>query len=317
MLAPVRHGLAFFGRLAARFDRLNRLAQQGLIWLCGLILSLSGFLLWNGEEGALFRRVGESGPLLALGLTGLLFYYSPWVFVYLPALLLLFWLLLQRPVWGLALAAFVFPFYVPQTLKPIFAYRFSPVEIFVLLTFLAALFHRLRQLASECGAGVARRPFAGWSKTDRSVLFFLFVATLSLFFTERLDVATNEWRTVIIGPILFYAAFRLVQVERAQLRLILGSFVLSGVLVAAIGLSQYILGSNLITAEGGLSRIRAHYGSPNNVALYLGRGDTACRRLATYLEGSGQAERMVGRLALRPFGNIGPQPCSKTGSFSV
>jgi O-antigen ligase len=52
---------------------------------------------------------------------------------------------------------------------------------------------------------------------------------------------------------------------------ILDAFVLSGLLVAGYGLWQYATGQNLITAEGGLMRLRSIYGSPNNVALYLDR----------------------------------------------
>ena len=52
---------------------------------------------------------------------------------------------------------------------------------------------------------------------------------------------------------------------------ILDAYVLGGLLVALIGLWQYATGQNLISAEGGLMRLRSIYGSPNNVALYLGR----------------------------------------------
>jgi O-antigen ligase len=41
--------------------------------------------------------------------------------------------------------------------------------------------------------------------------------------------------------------------------------------VAAIGLGNLITGTNLITAEGGVPRIRSMFGSPNNLGLFLGR----------------------------------------------
>jgi O-antigen ligase len=41
--------------------------------------------------------------------------------------------------------------------------------------------------------------------------------------------------------------------------------------VALIGLAQYALDVNVITAEQGFRRLRSVYGSPNNAALYLGR----------------------------------------------
>ena len=48
-------------------------------------------------------------------------------------------------------------------------------------------------------------------------------------------------------------------------------YLLGGVAVAVLGLVWYATGSHVITAEGGLARLRSIYGSPNNVGLYLGR----------------------------------------------
>ena len=45
---------------------------------------------------------------------------------------------------------------------------------------------------------------------------------------------------------------------------------LGAAIVALIGLFQWVLGHNLIEAEG-VARARAFYGSPNNLALYLGK----------------------------------------------
>jgi O-antigen ligase len=48
--------------------------------------------------------------------------------------------------------------------------------------------------------------------------------------------------------------------------------VLSGLVLALFGLWQYaFIPDSLITAEGGLMRVRSIFGSPNNLALYLGR----------------------------------------------
>jgi O-antigen ligase len=51
---------------------------------------------------------------------------------------------------------------------------------------------------------------------------------------------------------------------------VVDAWVLGGALIALVGLGQWIFGENLITAEG-VGRIRGFYGSPNNLALYLGR----------------------------------------------
>ncbi len=106
---------------------------------------------------------------------------------------------------------------------------------------------------------------------DWSVLAFTIVATLSLLFTERLDVATNEWRVLILEPALFFLLMRWMKINKREMWTIIDAFILGGVTVALIGLLQYSTGQNLITSEGGLMRLRSVYGSPNNVALYLGR----------------------------------------------
>ena len=57
-----------------------------------------------------------------------------------------------------------------------------------------------------------------------------------------------------------------------QLWYILDGFILGGLVVAVYGLWQVGFDrASLITAEGGLLRLKSIYGSPNNVALYLGR----------------------------------------------
>jgi putative inorganic carbon (HCO3(-)) transporter len=59
--------------------------------------------------------------------------------------------------------------------------------------------------------------------------------------------------------------------ERSAWWRIVDAFVLGAVIVALIGLYQYAFTDQVITAEGGLRRLKSVYGSPNNVGLYLGR----------------------------------------------
>jgi O-antigen ligase len=51
---------------------------------------------------------------------------------------------------------------------------------------------------------------------------------------------------------------------------VVDAWVLGGVLISLVGVVQAVSSQNLITADG-LSRVRGFYGSPNNLALYLGR----------------------------------------------
>ncbi|MCA9965160.1 MAG: O-antigen ligase family protein [Anaerolineales bacterium] len=262
------------------YERLAAWAQWGLTAVAALIVAVMGWLTWGTHGSGLYRRLGDVGQIALTAATAALFYVTPNFILFTLALILLFLLIYLRPAWGLALIALCFPFYINDTLKPIFVYRFSPVEIFTIVTFLAVIGHQLcrfttasRTVISNQLSVTSRQAFTDHRLliTDYCLLLFLTVATLSLPFTERLNVASNEWRVVIMEPALFYVMLRLLRPTQREMWVILDAFVLGAVAVALIGLGQYVTGYNLITAEGGLLRLRAHYGSPNNVALYFGR----------------------------------------------
>ena len=270
-------GLAFFksagvGRWTVSFLPTS-LTEKGFLLLtslAGLLVSLTGWLTWGATAEGAFRRLGDGSQLLMLFGTAIVFYVTPWLPVYLLALLLLFLVIYQRPMLGLVLIAFSIPFYVPQLQKPVAAYRFSPVEIFTVVSFGAILLKTIPSWFSRWSKGDFKWE-SGLSTADWGVLLLLAASLISLPFTERLGVATNELRTVIIGPILFYWMMRNNKPTDQEIRWLLLAFIGGGLLVALIGLGQYFIGNNLITAEGGLQRLRSIYGSPNNVALYLGR----------------------------------------------
>ena len=255
------------------FRQLDEGRQMLLTGTTAVIVALSGWLTWGEQAAGIYRRLGDSGQLALTAAAAAVFYVAPSFYVYLLALAVLFLLLYFRPAWGLALVALCFPLSVPPLLKPILNYRFSATEIFMLLTFTAVLLRlfsqRLHLVKTKQGALLPKIRLIG---PDVAVLLFTAVATLSLFFSDRVDVASNEWRTVIIEPVLFYFSMRLLKLRPKELWLIVEAVLLSGLIVAGYGFWQYISGSQeLITAEGGLLRIRSFYGSPNNVGLYLGR----------------------------------------------
>ncbi len=255
------------------FKMLSTRRQLLLTSITAVIVALSGWLTWGEQASGIYRRLGEAGQLTLTAAVASVFYVTPTLYLYLLALAFLFMLIYFRPSWGLALVAVCFPLYVPPLAKPILNYRFSPTEVFMLVTFTAVLLRTFTQrlsLVKETNAPLFAWPKLIW--VDWCVLLFTAVATASLFFTARLDVATNEYRVVIIEPILFYTSMRLLKPSKHELWLIFEAFLLGGLIVAGYGFWQYITGSDeLITAEGGLLRIRSFYGSPNNVGLYLGR----------------------------------------------
>ncbi len=258
-------------RLGRAYRRLSDHAQLLLVGGLAALAGLTGWLTWGPDALGIYRRLGDLGQLAATGGAAALFYVTPSFLIYALALVVLFGLLALRPAWGLALIALTMPFYVPPLPKPILGYRFSPVEVFTLVT-LAAWGVRAGLDAGAAYRRDRRRPARPrLVRADWAALLFVLVATASLFVAARRDVALAEWRVVIIEPALFYFLLRAIRPSERELWVMLDAWVLGGVAVAGYGLWQYATGQDLITAEGGLLRLRSIYGSPNNVALYLDR----------------------------------------------
>jgi len=83
--------------------------------------------------------------------------------------------------------------------------------------------------------------------------------------------ALTELRTLFLEPAAFYLVARTTLRSRSDLLVVIGAFLAAGVAAAGIGLAQYFTGAAIITAEDGSRRLAGVYGSPNNLALYLGR----------------------------------------------
>ncbi len=260
-------------RLSGAFLRLGKLAQLAITAVAAVLVALTGWLTWGEQAAGMYRRLGDGTQIALTAAAASFFYVTPSFFVFAAALVVLFLLIMFRPAWGVALIAFCFPLYVLP--KPILNYRFSPVELFTLVTVGATLMSKTISSRALFQSGPLRPALSGLRRrfhpADYAVLFFLLVATVSLLFTKRVDVATNEWRAVILEPVLLYLLLRLVIKRDGEMWIVLDSFVIGGLLVALYGLWQFGSGQGLITAEGGLMRLRSFYGSPNNVALYLGR----------------------------------------------
>lgn len=257
-------------RFRARSDRV----QLALVGLLAAVVAATGWLTWGQQAAGAYRRLGDGAQLGAVVATGVLFYVTPAFAAYAVALLLLIVLLSFRPAWGLALVALSIPFYATDLLKPMFSYRFSPVELFTWATLAGFLLNRVTLLAQRGRDGEIRAyrlRARRWVSADGAVVALTVVATLSLLFTERLDPALREWRTVVLNAALLYALLRWIKPDPRELWAILDAWVVGAVLVALIGLGEYAIGIDRIAAEGGLFRLRSIYGSPNNVALYFGR----------------------------------------------
>ena len=194
-------------------------------------------------------------------------------------------LLLARPDAGLPLVAFALPFY--QLGRPMFGKAFSMVEILLVLTAVGWMLNWLLERWNRLSAGVSesdgegfvplRRGAARLTGADWAVVSLVAVAACSLVWAEEGREAAREFRTVILEAGVFYALLRAMlpslsaqeQVSGSAWRVV-DAWVLGGALIALVGLGQWVFGENLIAAEG-VGRVRGLYGSPNNLALYVGR----------------------------------------------
>jgi len=264
---------------ASRYDRtLRAVVAMGVVFLIGLVGWGAGSAKQangpaeqaislakpssNGE--ALGRLDSTLSPILA-AVAAAVFYVSPWPSLTIVSGVALGAVIMLRLDLGLALVAFSAPFYLHP--RPLFGKSFSMGEIAALLT-----------LASW-GARQARRGLAtsfttslrSLSLADVAVISLALVAAVSTLFAEYRHVALRELRVVIIEPALVYLVLRTSRLDRKRIWHVVDAFVVGAVTVALIGISQYALDVNVITAEQGFRRLRSVYGSPNNAALYLGR----------------------------------------------
>jgi O-antigen ligase len=106
---------------------------------------------------------------------------------------------------------------------------------------------------------------------DLGVIVWLILGVLSLAWSEQAPQAMTELRVMMLEPFLFYLMFRLNVRDKQSIIRIVDAMLVAGFVVAVIGLWLFILGDAVITAEGGALRLASVYGSPNNVALFLGR----------------------------------------------
>jgi O-antigen ligase len=184
------------------------------------------------------------------------------------------------------LVALAIPFYLlPRALGQ---YVFSMAEIVLVMCLVA---WALRQFHRVSPKG---RVETRWnlSALDWATLAFVAVSFASLFVAEYPRYALREFRGIVLEPALFYLMLRTTVRRDETLWRIVDALMLSGVVVALVGLVQYTFNINIITAEAGQHRLRSIYGSPNNVGLFLGR--VLPVMVATALLGGGRRRWLYG-----------------------
>jgi len=249
---------------------------RGLNWplqlLIGILTSLAimfGTLMTWGQELPLILRREPILPLIALVSAGLA-YLNIALPLTLAAMAVLFWCIYHRILIGLALTVLFAPFFLfPIELR---TYLFPMVEIVLLLTAsawfvgLLADWGRLRRRGDK-----PRLSLSALRLPDYLVLAYVILGASAVLWSVYRGFALTEYRTLFIEPALFYLIFRTARLSLIDRQHLVMTLILAGVLVSGMSLLQYVRGETLITAEDSSQRLAGIYGSPNNLALFLGR----------------------------------------------
>ncbi|MGQ9585022.1 MAG: O-antigen ligase family protein [Anaerolineae bacterium] len=234
-------------------------------------------------------RVEASGlewPMaVAWVLCGGVYFFAPWLPLGLVGLLGLIPLTWVRPDLGLALVTFGIPFFLLK--KPLGPLSLSTLELLLavvaFLLIVRSVVQAVRNVREGLEGGQGRalgealaRGWRGvrsrWGTMDLGMVLLVVGGGLSLLVAEMRGVALREFRVVILESALFYFLLRgrSLKLARGWVWRLADALVGAAVVLALWGLAQYLLGNEVIQAEG-VRRVRALYGSPNNLALFLER----------------------------------------------
>lgn len=248
------------------------LATAALWWL----LRPYPWRRWAGRSLAAYRSLSPWAGL-GLGVVALaLLALAPNVLLSLLALLVVGLLVGARLDVGLMLIVLLVP--LAPLHKPFASLRFSYLEMVTLLTLAAQGLRELRSLLRrdldspflEALGLRLRAALAGLDALDVGMALLVGAALLSLAVSEQLRLSLRELRVVVLQAAFVYWLVRQARLDRAGILRLADVVVLSATLVSLQGLYQYLWTDQVIVAEG-VRRVRGIYGSPNNLALVLGR----------------------------------------------
>ena len=249
-------------------DRVSEGVHLALSMIAALALWLGAAITWGGVMPSLLRRLGDGPSLLLTALTAGVFYYSPWLILTILALITLFALIYARLDIGLALIMFFTPYYLLP--RPLFDRALSMVEVLSLLVLLA---WTIRMVGDPRRSGwpSLSTVYQRMTSLDKAVSLFIAVAIVSISWAELTGVAVTDLRQMVLEPGVMYLVLRTTPMtDRARWRIV-DLLILTGIMISVIGFYQLVTGTDLITAEAGITRMRSVFGTPNNLALNLGR----------------------------------------------
>lgn len=261
---------------ASMFRQLNRpvaLLSDGMQIVlsagASVAVLIGMFLTWNDSLPSIFRREPVQ-LLIAIASAGIV-YLQPHILLLIVGIFVLAFILYHHPQYGLLLTLFYTPFF----LFPVELYRFAfPMsELLILLTLATFVLRGFVTWGTvwRSGGRLVLGRLITFNALDLGLLFWLMLGALSLVWANIPGRAITELRTLFIEPVLFYMLARLIVRDQLSLTRLVDALLLAGIVVCLIGLYLYFTGQGVITAEEGAQRLASVYGSPNNVALFLGR----------------------------------------------
>ena len=282
----------FYDALSSVTDKAINLAPpdelpllvSGMMVLVLALVSLAGAVLaWPRSDWpmrlrrlvAVFTDAPATVQLILLAFALGIFWLSPWSMVSLAGLALAGWAIWLRTDLGLCALVAVIPFYGSS--RTVLGRPVSLVELLFLLSFASFIGNLILRRRSTV-RHLTRRALWSWlverlrslTPLDWATGSFVALAAASLVVSQNKGVSLREFRVIVLEPALLYWMIRTGVRDRAVLRRLAVSLLVAGVAVSAYGLYQYVFEGEAIVVEG-VRRMRAVYGSPNNLSLFLGR----------------------------------------------
>lgn len=215
----------------------------------GLVLSIALYYVTGNEH---------------LG-TGSFFHMNPLVSI--PFLLIFAMLCWYRLSFTVALLPLALPYYMlPKSI--IGSYSFSVTEIVLWVCLIVASLQLLRQ----------RRGWQYWLSwqelRDRlgpfaiPILIFIAASVISIVIAYAQHDALRAFRREVFDPLLYFLLVLFCLRSRQDLKRLLGAFLGTGLVVAFLGIIQYLFFMHGLTVESSdMLRVNAVYGSANNIGL--------------------------------------------------
>ncbi|GIK66461.1 MAG: O-antigen polymerase [Chloroflexota bacterium] len=267
-------------------EALQNIADVALTLIVSLIFVVGVVLSWGDMVTTFLRR---DTPALIVSLTSMsVAYYSPIVWGTLAALAVFAVIVFNRPLMGLLAVLFWSAFFT-ATLD-VYVELIAVVEVMLAISAAAIIGRGLYEWAKtrhsmtpplnplpKHGEGTSKPQwmFLGlWNRLstlDIALIVFLVLALISLTWADLRTEALRELRTMIIDPLVFYLLLRVTRLQEKDLSLLVEVMILIGTVVALVGLYNYVTETYVVFTPEGSKRLVGIYGSPNSVALQLGR----------------------------------------------